>query len=74
MECQRLINIEIKICAELKQAGLNIIVVTETNKKFKGAKGNGGHLMTCSRLPQEERAVAGLPTLVDKKCNNKGYN
>lgn len=46
-----LINKELEICIELKQAGLNIIVVTETNKKLKGTKGNGDHLMTCSTIP-----------------------
>jgi hypothetical protein len=49
----------------LKQAGLNIIVAMETNKKLKVTKGNVDHLMTYSRIPQKERALAGVPTFVN---------
>lgn len=62
---------EAELCRELKNRNINIAIITETKKKFKGTKDLDGYVMIYSGVEGNKRASSGVAILIDHKWKTR---
>ena len=63
-----------ELVEEMKIEGINVAVISETEKKLKGTKMIGNHAMLYSGVSQKTRAQSGVALIIDHKWTSRITN